>query len=81
MTKQIQQSQCQMQWNMPFIPIIPNFFETSIQISKELHEPEINSYFNFENSYFATEIFYFYFEYFYLHMKVHISILKIIISI
>jgi hypothetical protein len=46
-----------MQWNMPFIPIIPNFFETSIRISKELHEPEINSYFNFENSYFATEIF------------------------
>jgi hypothetical protein len=48
---------------MPFIPIIHNFFETSIEISKELHELEINSYFNFENSYFAMEIFFIYFEY------------------
>jgi hypothetical protein len=42
---------------MPFIPIIPNFFETSIEISKELHELEINSYFYLENYYFEKEFF------------------------
>jgi hypothetical protein len=44
---------------MPFIPIIPNFLETSIEISKELHEFEINSYFYLENYYFEKEFFLF----------------------
>jgi hypothetical protein len=48
-----------MQWNMLFIPITPNFFETSIGISNKLHELEINPYFNFLNYYFETEILYF----------------------
>jgi len=57
------------------------FFETSIGISSNLHELEINSYFNFENCYFETETFIFNFVSFSLNMKVHISILEIIISI
>jgi len=68
-----------LQWNMPFIPITPNFFETSIGLSNQLHEHEIDSYFNFENCYFETENLYFDFEYFYFNVKVRISILKIII--
>jgi len=55
MTKQIQWSQCEIQWNMPLIPITLNFFETSIRISNKLHKHEINSYLNFENCYFEME--------------------------
>ncbi len=66
---------------MSFIPITPNFFETSIGISNKLHQLEINSYFNFETCCFEMKFFYFHFKYFYLNMKVHISILKNIISI
>jgi hypothetical protein len=66
---------------MPFIPITPNFLETSIEISNKLHELDINSYLIFEHCYFEMENLYFNFEYIYLNMKVHISILKIIISI
>jgi hypothetical protein len=48
-------------------------FETLIGISKELHELEINSYFNFEILILKQK--------FLLNMKVQISILKIIIWI
>jgi hypothetical protein len=57
------------------------FFETLIGVSNNLHELEINSYFNFENCYFETENSYFNFQFFSLNMKVHISIIEIIISI
>jgi hypothetical protein len=50
---------------MPFIPITPNCFKTSIGISNKLHELEINSHFNFEIFYFETKNLYFNFEYFY----------------
>jgi len=67
-----------MQWNMPFIPITPNFFETSIGISNNLHALEINSCFNFEICYFEMENLYFDFDFDFLNMKVHISILELL---
>jgi hypothetical protein len=67
-----------MQWNIHNTTI---FIKISIGISNKLHELEINSYFNFEKNYFETENLNFTFEYSYLNIKVHISILKIIISI
>jgi hypothetical protein len=74
MTKEIQWSQCEMQ----FILIKLNLFKASIGISNKLHDLEINSYFNLENCYFETENLYFNFEYFYFNMKVHISIWKLL---
>jgi hypothetical protein len=64
MIKQIQWSEWEMQWNMPFIPITANFLKNSIGISNKLHELEINSYFNFENHYCETKK-----NYFSLNMK------------
>jgi hypothetical protein len=63
---------------MPFIPITPNFFETSIGISNKLHELDIKSYFVFENCYFEMENLYFNFEYesSYLNFEINCSILK-----
>jgi len=90
MTKQVQWSQYEMQWNMPFIPITPYFFETFIRISNKLHKHEINSYLNFENFYFEMENLYFNFEYestylnsknYYFNLKHWFSIMYVIIRI
>jgi hypothetical protein len=70
MIKQIQWSECEMQWNMPFIPITPKFKKNSIGISNKLHELEINSYFNFENCCYETKnIFLFQYESSYLNSE------------
>ncbi len=79
MTKQIEWSQCEMQWNMPFIPITPNFCETwnfkqVIWTLKSIHISILKIL-------ILSGKFIVHFEDFYLSMKVQISILKIIISI
>jgi hypothetical protein len=75
MTKEIQWSQCEMQWNMPSILIILNLFKTSIGIS--------TSYMTLKSIHISiwkiviwNKKFYFNFEYFNFNMKVHISIWK-----